>query len=192
MMLFRAAFLAVSFAAFAVPSFAITDARAAQEGPDAIAEDFYAQYLTIGAGVPEPKELARISPLLSPSLLDLLKGAEAAEAAYAKANAKEAVPPLVEGDLFSSLFEGADKYKVGLCHVSDQNVFCSIVMSHSEGGVGVPKTTDWTDTLILAADKDGSWKVDDILFGGMWDFARMGSLKDTLRDVIEQGKDAAH
>ncbi len=184
MTLSRAALCGV--AAFLVAA----SARAAQESPDTVAEEFYARYLTIGPGVPEPKELSRIAPILSPSLLDLMKGAEAAEAAYAKANAKEAVPPLVEGDLFSSLFEGADKYKVGLCKVSDQNVLCATLLSHSEGGVGSPKTTDWTDTLILAADKDGTWKVDDILFGGMWDFSRMGSLKDSLRDVIEEAKEA--
>ena len=176
-----------AFAIFLVAAAAATGTRAA-ESADTVADRFYAIYQTLPPGVPASVDLVRLQPLLSEELLGLLKQAAAAEVTYAKANAREPVPPLVEGDLFTSLFEGADKFRVGLCNVSDENVFCPTVLSHTEGGVGESKTTDWTDTLVLAAGAGGSWKVDDVLYGGKWDFARRGSLKDALREVVEQAK----
>lgn len=177
-------------AAVAVCLGAVTALGASQDGPQVVAEKFYQAYPTIASGVPDAKTLARLRPLLSASLAGLLKEADAAEIAYAKANKKEPVPPLVEGDLFSSLFEGADSAQVGLCQVSDQNVLCPTKLSHSEGGVGSPNVTSWSDTLILAAEPGGAWKVDDILFGGEWDFARKGTLKDSLREVVQEGREA--
>jgi hypothetical protein len=103
----------LALVAVAALCLAAVSVHAAQDGPDAIAEEFYGRYLTLGPGVPSPPDLSRIAPLLSPSLLDLLKGAQGAESAYAKANTKEAVPPLVEGDLFSSLFEAQTNTRSG-------------------------------------------------------------------------------
>ena len=41
----------------------------------------------------------------------------------------------------------------------------------------------WTDTVFLVNTPAG-WRVDDIAFGGTWDFGNKGSLSETLKQVI--------
>ena len=56
-------------------------------------------------GIPDAGARARLQPSLSPALNKLLSDAAAAQARFS-AKIKDS-PPLIEGDLFSSLFEGA-------------------------------------------------------------------------------------
>ena len=56
---------------------------------------------------------------MSPALNKLLAEGAAAEARFA-AKVKGA-PPLIEGDIFTSLFEGATAWKLGACAASGAN-----------------------------------------------------------------------
>ncbi len=73
----------------------------------AVANDFYATYASLPrtGGIPDATARVRYAPLLSPRLTKLIAGAETAETRFMKQNKDS--PPLIEGDLFSSLFEGA-------------------------------------------------------------------------------------
>ena len=66
------------------------------------------------AAFPMPRVRLRFSPVLSPRLNKQLADAAAAQARLT-AKVKNAVPPMLEGDIFSSLFEGATAWKVGAC-----------------------------------------------------------------------------
>ena len=146
----------------------------------AAATGFYGVYATFhpSDGVPGAKDRAKYHPYLSPALEALLADADAAEQRYAKANKDS--PPMVEGDLFSSLFEGATSVSIGTCEASGATGHCAVNLVYAETGT---KPTDWTDTILLVKTPDG-WRVDDIAYGGSWAFGNKGRLTATLRQVI--------
>jgi len=144
------------------------------------AEGFYRVYRTFhpSDGVPSGGDLAKYEPFISPALDSLLKQAGDAETRFAKANKDS--PPLVEGDLFSSLFEGASSVAIGACEGDGGHGRCKVNLSYTEPGKA---PFVWTDTVFLVNTPAG-WRVDDIAFGGTWDFGNKGSLSETLRQVI--------
>jgi hypothetical protein len=144
---------------------------------------FYTVYLTVHpSGVPTEKELQKFKPYVSASLEKLLKEARQAEQKYTKTTKGE-VPPLVEGDLFTSLFEGATSYKVLSCDAKTSS--CTVEFSYSVQQKG-PAPVIWKDTVYLVKDSRG-WLVDDIEFMGDWQFMHKGRLQDVLKDVIKEG-----
>ncbi|HSM96039.1 MAG TPA: hypothetical protein VLT91_08350, partial [Rhizomicrobium sp.] len=130
------------------------------------------------------KGRAKYAPFISDGLSALLSEANAAEDKFAKAN--KDTPPLVEGDLFTSNFEGATAYKIGACTGDARTGHCAIVLTYDPGKTSNPKDKpfSWTDTAYLVNGADG-WKIDDIGFGGNWDFGNKGRMSDTLKMVIK-------
>ncbi|HEY8948611.1 MAG TPA: hypothetical protein VIM56_06980 [Rhizomicrobium sp.] len=149
------------------------------------ATGFYAAYSTFhpSDGIPNEKDRAKYAPYISDRLKDLMIQANAAEAKFANANKN--TPPLVEGDLFTSNFEGASAYKVGACTGDGKAGHCAIQLTYDPGKTGNPKDKpfNWTDTAYLVNTPAG-WKLDDIGFGGNWDFGNKGRMSDTLKMVI--------
>ncbi len=89
-------------------------------------------------------------------------------------------PALFDGDIFSSLAEGATGYSVGNCAASGPNGRCDIALIR-DAGDGRP--VRWTDHLMLV--KQGSeWRVDDIGYGGSWAFANTGTLRETVQTAL--------
>ena len=160
-------------------------APAAGGAPDNTVEEFYAAYraLPAGGGIPDEDARATLTPFISPALSKLLSDADAAETAYAKATNGES-PPLIEGDPFSSLFEGATAYDVGKCEGDAKEQQCIVDLTHDDKSA---KPTKWQDTAdVVMTDK--GWRVDDIEFGGTWDFANKGRLTELLKATIEEAK----
>ncbi len=167
--------LALALTAFA--GRAVADDAAALR---AAAENFYGVYKTFhpSDGIPDDAGLARYRPVLSPRLGALLGEAGEAQKRYAAAN-KES-PPLIEGDLFTSLFEGATEVTVGACTAGGPTGRCTATLSYAPPGSA---PTRWTDTVYLANTPEG-WRVDDIGYGGTWDFGNKGRLSLTLAQVL--------
>ena len=154
----------------------------AAEGPNTAAKkaatDFYAVYVALpAAGVPDAAGLAKLEPTITPALHALLVGARKAEDQHFKATKNEE-PPLFEGDLFSSLFEGASEYKVGACKGDAKRAECAVTLTQDPKG----KPVNWTDTAVVIATPAG-WRLDDIVYGGTWDFGNKGRLSDALKNV---------
>ncbi len=63
-------------------------------------------------GIPNAAIRAKFSPTISHMLAQLLERADSTERHYAKVT-KRLVPPLVQGDVFTSLFEGAENFYDG-------------------------------------------------------------------------------
>ncbi len=183
-MLFRMILVGV-LAAFQVQS-----ALAAPSGnaPAAAVETFYAVYRTFNPsdGIPDAAALKKYAPTISPALEKLLADGDAAETRYAKAN--KDVPPLVEGDLFTSNFEGATSMKVGACKTSAASAACKVDLVYADPH---PRPQDkpakWTDTVYLVMTPKG-WRVDDIGYGATWDFGNKGRLSDTVKQAIHDSK----
>jgi hypothetical protein len=131
-------------------------------------------------GIPNATGRTRLAPYLSPTLNKLLADGATAEARFA-AKVKGA-PPLIEGDLFTSLFEGATSWKLGACAASGANARCPVEFTHAETK---QKPVLWTDTLILANTPQG-WRVDDIVYGANFQFGNTGKLTDTLNTILRE------
>jgi len=151
-----------------------------ETGMAAAANGFYAVYQTFhpSDGVPSAADRARYAPFLSSALDKLLTDAGAAEARFAKANKDS--PPLIEGDLFSSMFEGATSVQVTACSGDGRSGHCAVKLEYAETA---GKPTDWTDTIYLVKTESG-WRVDDIAYGASWAFGNKGRLTQTLKQTI--------
>lgn len=146
------------------------------------ANGFYGIYKTFhpSDGVPADRDRAKYAPFISPALDALLKQAGDAEARFARTNKDS--PPLIEGDLFSSLFEGATAVSVGACKADGGAATgrCAVNLVYADPG---SKPTSWNDTVLLVRTPTG-WKIDDIVYGGSWAFGNKGRLTDTLKQAI--------
>lgn len=159
----------------------VTPTLAQTSSPDRMANGFYKLYLQVKPrGIPDVVTREQFDHFLTPSLVDQLENAERAEVRHFNATQNQE-PPLFEGDVFSSLFEGATSYKVDTCTVEGPRAYCDVDLTFVEEAGARP--TRWSDKLVLIK-RIGGWKVDDIRFGGAWDFAQHGSLRATLRDII--------
>lgn len=145
---------------------------------------FYNAYIKLKTrGIPAAKDLAEYTPYITPELAGLLKSADDAEIKY-KADTKGEVPPLVEGDIFTSLFEGADSFKVLSCEEKGAKAACSVEFKNTNPGDG--KTFTWKDSPVLEKGKSG-WLISDVEYKGDWDFAVKGTLTQLLKNVISEG-----
>lgn len=133
-------------------------------------------------GIPDAKLRAKYEPYVSPELDKLLADGDGAESRYAAANKDS--PPLVEGDLFSPNFEGVTRFTIGSCATDATGGHCTARLTydasqdHPKG-----KPLEWTDMVRLVKTPSG-WRVDDIAYGGSWDFGNHGTLKAVLKDAI--------
>jgi hypothetical protein len=98
---------------------------------------------------------------MTPKLIAKLQAAMAEQAAFMKKNPDEK-PPFVEGDLFTSVFEGAQTHAEGSARISEDTAEVQVQFTYSESG----NTTTWKDTLILKKSAKGRWLVDDVRYGG--------------------------
>ncbi len=166
------------------------DAAAARRAPAPAtpaqgAADFYRVYLrSHPLGVPNARVRQQLTPFLSPRLLVLLQEADRAETRYAEATRREN-PPLVEGDVFTSLFEGATQYKVGMCEENGEGrAMCQVDLTYRVADEG---ETNWTDTVVLVRE-DRRYRVDDVIYGGSWAFSNMGRLSEILNSAVAESQ----
>ena len=115
-----------------------------------------------------------------------LADADAAEGRYAK-RTKGEVPPLVQGDIFTSMFEGATDFALGPCEIKGDAALCSVNLAY--GRQRMESESKWTDQVYLVRE-NGAWRVDDVGYGGKWDFARRGRLRESLKAVVAEADKA--
>jgi hypothetical protein len=130
-------------------------------------------------GLPKGQDWLALLPLVTEELATAILGAQAEQAEAIKSAPCEK-PPWIEGDLFSSLFEGPQTFAVGLAKLTGDTAKVPVTCTHTEGG----DTTKWTDTLLMRKTPKG-WQLDDVRYGGTWDFASKGTLKQSLAPGVE-------
>jgi hypothetical protein len=173
-------------AAFLLALLLATPAFAQAADPQTAANSFYAVYGTQhGGGIPDATGRLRYSSVLTPRLNRQLTDAAGAQGRLT-AKVKNAVPPTLEGDIFSSLFEGATAWKVGACTGDGKTARCPVALTHVDPVVpGKPpaKPANWNDTLLLANTPQG-WKVDDVVYDAGFAFGNTGRLSEMLAMVM--------
>ncbi len=154
-------------------------------GEERAAAAFYDIYLKVkSSGVPETKELSLFKPVLSEGLYEWIAAARRAEDTYRKETRGES-PPLIEGDLFTSLFEGAEGYELQKCRRKPGSAECIVKLRHTDPADG--SAIVWKDKVRLVKTKQG-WRVDDIEYLGTWEFMHRGTLKKVLSNAIEDSR----
>lgn len=150
-------------------------AQSPRSSPSRAAEQFYRTYLKLKInGLPNDQQLKILSPLISSDLKELFVTARKIQAKYIQEHPDEK-PPWADGDLFSSLFEGAQSYRIG--RVADRGDIAEVPvqLAYQQGG----STTRWSDVLILVRTGN-RWLVSDILMKGEWQFKSGSSLRSIL------------
>jgi hypothetical protein len=155
-----------------------------------VANGFYAVYGTFrpSDGIPDAKGRTKYEPFISLALDRLLIEGEAAEQRFVNAT-KNMSPPLIEGDLFTSNFEGATSWSVGPCETGAATAHCMVALGYRGGSKEDSKPVNWTDTIYLVRNGAG-WRVDDIAYGAPWAFGNKGRLTQTLQSAIRDGNNA--
>lgn len=140
---------------------------------------FYEQVLALNVhGLPNDAQIARLAPLVSDQLLQLMQQARNQQAVdFARHGGSE--PPLVQGSPFVSLFEGVTKVLA-----IEPGPSPDVWAVHLAWGQG-SEQVQWTD-LTAVALASNRWVVSDIIFNGQWDFARRGRLSEALSAVRGQ------
>ncbi len=142
---------------------------------------FYDAYLAVQPrGIPTEKQQQKLSPSCSIRLKALLKEANRAEDRYYEATKGE-VPPLMEGDIFTSLFEGATSFNVTSCETKDNS--CVVEFRYVESRESRP--TVWRDKVYLVKESK-AWLIDDIEYAGDWQFMQRGRLGEVLKGAIQR------
>lgn len=141
--------------------------------------DFYSVYLTMRpSGLPSDNEQQKLNPYFADSLQKLFQRARNTEDKYMVEN--KDTPPLVEGDIFTSLFEGATSFKLLSCKTKE-NV-CFVEFQYSEKRQ--PSPTIWNDKVYLIKSAQ-VWRIDNIEYLGNWQFMHKGKLRELLNQVIK-------
>ena len=151
--------------------------------PATAANGFYAIYdgQRARGGIPDATGRLRYSAILSPRLNKQLAEAAAAQARLT-AKVKNAVPPMLEGDVFSSLFEGATAWKVGACQADTKTARCPVALTYT-APTPAKKPVSWNDVLVLVNTPQG-WKVDDVIYDAGFAFGNTGRLSGMLAMVV--------
>lgn len=170
---------AAAEASAAAEAEAATEAQEASAATDAagtLAEDFYVMHQRFGnSGLPNAGSMNAYNAFLCPRLSALIVDARQRQQQFAAAHPEDK-PPLVDGDLFSSLVEGPESVKARETVLEGDSARVTLAMSHGDGD----RATKWNDTMVLIRD-DGIWCIDDVEYQGQWPFAHRGRLSDALK-----------
>ena len=149
------------------------------------AHAFYETYLSYyTSGTPREDELRYFEELLSGELASLLHDLSVTEDMYHE-KTKGEVPPLVQGDLFTSLFEGATEFTVISCDIERFTASCLVELTNTEVG---ESPFFWQDRAYLMK-QENTWVLDDVEFLGDWDFMHTGFLKPLITSILEGHQD---
>jgi hypothetical protein len=138
-------------------------------------------------GAPDAQALKALQPVLTPALHCLLQQADVLRSAIAKARPDEK-PPFVEGDMFSSLWEGPSAFRIASVESQRHTARVLVRFVHAPGAGQAPVV--WQDALHLQRTASG-WRVADVEYLGKWDFAQKGRLRAGLVAALGERDPAA-
>ena len=148
------------------------------DSPEATVKAFYEICIEERVtGLPTESQFEQLRPLVSDHLYGLLADARMEQVEFAKENPYEK-PPWIEGDLFSSLFEGPTGFSTGEVAVDGKRATVRVDFVDDSPGMETPFR--WSDDVELVLNADGDWVIDDVVYRGEWDFASKGRLSDAL------------
>lgn len=154
-------------------------ARDVADPPSTVVSQFFSARITSGlTGAPSDSQLAQLAPFLADTLEHLLVAARRLRDAEA-ASAPDEKPSFVEGDLFSSLFEGPTSFTIVPDTGSAPPGRVLVRLQYAGGG----DTVSWTDRVVIS-QQNGHNVIADIEYGGNWAFGNSGTLRMMLERAL--------
>ena len=173
-MMFRGtlvAFVVAAAGCAASPSEQVPACPAA-ELPEGVVCAFYTRYLEVRpTGLPTPSQQSVLAPWLSERLEARLDDARRVQERFRAENPGEK-PPLVDGCLFASLFEGPTSFAVGVAITGGGVTRVPVQFRYGDDAA-------WQDVIVLTREGP-SYVIDDIEFAGAGPFNPAGRLSDAL------------
>ena len=164
-------FLIMFVAFLLMPKALLAFALAGNTGPATTVDGFYRANAQLKVrGLPNDQQLQVLTPYLSARLLSALQSAKARQQVCMQKYPGDK-PPLIEGDLFSSLFEGPTGFQVGGARVSGMRAQVPVHFRYDQAGM--KDHPRWTDTVLLVRESGRKrlWRIDDLRYGGNWGFS---------------------
>jgi len=144
----------------------------AADMPEGAVCAFYTRYLEVRpTGLPTQGQQAVLAPWLSDRLEARLDDARQVQLRF-RAESPGEKPPLVDGCLFASLFEGPTSFAVGAAATSGGVTRVPVQFRYGEDAA-------WQDVIVLTRDGP-RYVIDDIEFAGAGPFNPPGRLSDVL------------
>lgn len=137
------------------------------------------------SGAPNESQLAAMAPYLSNELLELLQGASARRNRDIE-DVPDEEPSYADGSLFTSLFEGPTSLAIMADPSGPGTRRLAVHFTYDR----VPPAITWTDTVVVV-EEDGRLVVADVVYGGSWDFANRGTMREMLRTSLEPSPESA-
>ncbi len=140
---------------------------------------FYSEYQELHiSGLPDKQAIRKLSPYLSAELIASITRARQRQAQCISAHPGDK-GPWVEGDMFSSNFEGFAKFRVGDPKPGNgQRQLMTLNFEYVDGG----KSHTWADQVVVVR-QGNRWVLDDILYGRKAGFGNGfgGSLRQSMK-----------
>lgn len=161
----------------------------APSSPSESAAQFYTLLDGLGVrGVPDSLALDAVAPYLDSTLLGLLTDARHTRDDFRRRFPSDK-PPFVDGDMFSSLFEGNTSFAIRSTVARGDTTMVVMAFTNSMQ----PPTVAWTDTLVVVpranpAPMSPQFVIADLRYGASWDFANRGSMVASLRAAISEAR----
>jgi hypothetical protein len=161
----------------------------APSSPSESAAQFYTLLDGLGVrGVPDSLALDAVAPYLDSTLLSLLTDARHTRDDFRRRFPSDK-PPFVDGDMFSSLFEGNTSFAIRSTAARGDTTMVVMAFTNSMQ----PPTVAWTDTLVVVpranpAPMSPQFVIADLRYGAGWDFANRGSMVASLRAAISEAR----
>ena len=144
--------------------------------PTAVTENFYDKYLALDVrGLPDKDQAWELSRFFSSQIKTLIKINRRKQEEFIKKHPDEK-PPWIEGDLFTSSYEGATSFRVGKMRIKGATREVDVLLHH----VSESDKVKWTDTVILKRENK-KWVIANIIFKGKWQFKTGSSLLNALK-----------
>jgi hypothetical protein len=160
------------------------------DGPSTVVEQFYSTYLSDRrGGLPSGRQLERLRPFLSDNLNRFIVAALQYQERFIASHPDEPQrtgppviykPPFVDGDYFSSMFEGPKSFEVARTEPGPNGSWR--VHVHFWYDRSLP---GWEDVIVVT-DQRGRYVIDDVLFSGAGPFNPSGRLSDRLKQREDQ------
>ena len=140
------------------------------------ARDFYARIMADApSGLPSSESMLKLAPLMTSSMRAAVEKARVRQQAFIAAHPDDK-PGFIEGSLFTSLFEGPSVLESATATDSGDRAVVDVGFVHAEAGA---EAFRWKDQALLRCEQN-HWRLDDVRYGGDWDFASKGQLKQAL------------
>lgn len=163
--------------------------QSANTRPEDIVKQFYDwRFKEKFTGVPEATTLRTGNRFLSQSLICLLDHARDYRNRFAQKFPTDK-PPFIEGDIFTSLFEGANRYKLESTRIANQVATIQLHFYYDLGDQ--TDKTGWRDSVLLQ-QKNHQWRIVDIHYGGEFEFGNSGNLRQNLIDELSKDNQELH